>query len=159
MKTHKGVIVIDLIEENSSLVPISIEEDCLRLVGDDLVAVSVMTMDRSLYLWISDYRNSAFGGGEASSSGARFGNMSCGMPGLFASLSSEGPISTVLVAEAMNDSGVDDYGESLSRRLAHRFNMQIFVSDQIQKYKLVPQSMLLIEKSLIQFLTQCIELS
>jgi len=157
MKTHRGVIIIDLIEEKSSIVPVCTEEDCLRLFGEDLVAISVMTMDRSLYLWISDYRNSSFGGGEASS-GVRLGNLSCGMPGV-GSLSPEGSISTVLVADAMNDGGVDDYGESLSRRLAHRFDRQIFVSDQIQKYKLIPQSMLLIEKALIQFITQCIELS
>jgi len=156
MKTHRGVIILDLIEEKSSLMSIFSPDDSHQLIGDDLVAVSVVTMDRSLYLWLSDYKSSAFGGEEASNSGVRFGNLSCGMPGL-GSLKSEGSISTVLVAESMTDGGVDDYGESLSRRLAHRFNMQIFVSDQIQKYKLVPQSMLLIEKALIQFLIECLE--
>lgn len=152
MKSTKAVITIDILSGEAELRPISSEEN-VPIIGLNVVALWLLRMDKSLYLWLSD-------GGDLLANGpseASFSNLIVAMPNLIAP--TDGPITSTLIRSGgvMNGNLSEEYGDSLARRLARRFKCQIFLSEQLERYYSMPEILFSIEKKLIEFLLETVK--
>jgi hypothetical protein len=118
----------------TDLTPVtSDEEESIPMIGLNAVAVWLLQMNNSLYVWLSD-RGDVLSQGPTSE--ASFNNLIVGMPNTIAP--TEGPMMSTLISSGGVTKGSlnEEYGDSLARRLATRLCCQIFLSEQLESYYL-----------------------
>lgn len=152
MKSTKAIISINIITGEADLNHVD-GDTTIPIVGLNVVAVWLICMNNSLYIWLSD-------GGDlltSGPSGSSFSNLIVAMPNLISP--EEGPLTSTLVRSGgvRNGSVSEEYGDSLARRLARRFNIQIFLSELLERYYSMPEILFCIEKKLVQFLSECLQ--
>lgn len=149
MKSSKGVISVNIMTGEAELVTIPVDGE-IPIVGLNAVAVWLIRMNKSFYIWLSDSGDVLAHG----PSDASFSNLIVAMPNLIEP--SEGPLTSTLIRSGGVSNGniSEEYGDSLARRLARRFKQQVFLSEQLERYYSMPEILFSIEKKLVEFLVE-----
>lgn len=134
----------------TDLTPVVSDEESIPMIGLNAVAVWLLNMNNSIYVWLSD-RGDVLSQGPTSE--GSFNNLIVAMPNTITP--TEGPMTSTLIRSGgvTNGSLNEEYGDSLARRLATRLRCQIFLSEQLERYYSMPEILFNIEKRLVQFLS------